>query len=107
MTDGITQGIADNTVKGLRVRLEVKDALIAQLRADLTAKDEKTRKLRGAIHKLAERGERLKADVKLWGLQDEQKHLDEGTIERLYWHYGYAMACFDAEKLLAALVREE
>jgi hypothetical protein len=23
---------------------------------------------------------------------DKQKHLDEGTPERIYWHYGYAGA---------------
>ena len=26
---------------------------------------------------------------------EEQKHLDSGSIERGYWHYGYAMALRD------------
>ena len=26
---------------------------------------------------------------------DEQKHCDEGTIERAYWHYGYLVALRD------------
>lgn len=25
----------------------------------------------------------------------EQRHLDAGTVEREYWHYGYAMALKD------------
>lgn len=25
----------------------------------------------------------------------EQKHCEEGTIERIYWHYGYMMALVD------------
>lgn len=27
--------------------------------------------------------------------QTDQRHLDEGTVERAYWHYGYAMALAD------------
>lgn len=27
--------------------------------------------------------------------QREQKHLDEGTPERIYWHYGYLSALVD------------
>ena len=30
----------------------------------------------------------------------EQRHLDEGTDERLYWHYGYLVALRDMQKLL-------
>ena len=30
----------------------------------------------------------------------EQKHLDEGSAERAYWHYGYLMGLRDAAKLL-------
>lgn len=33
---------------------------------------------------------------------DEQRHLDEGSRERAYWHYGYATALRD---LLNALKR--
>ena len=29
---------------------------------------------------------------------EEQKHLDEGTPERAYWHYGRAVALRDAIK---------
>lgn len=29
-----------------------------------------------------------------------QKHLDEGSIERAYWHYGYLVALRDARNLL-------
>ncbi len=25
----------------------------------------------------------------------EQRHLEEGTVERIYWHYGYLMALRD------------
>jgi len=31
---------------------------------------------------------------------DEQKHLDEGTIERAYWHHGYLMALRDLQSAL-------
>ena len=31
---------------------------------------------------------------------DEQRHLDEGTVERQYWHYGYLVALRDIRKLL-------
>lgn len=30
----------------------------------------------------------------------EQRHLNEGTIERTYWHYGYMVALNDALTLL-------
>jgi hypothetical protein len=30
----------------------------------------------------------------------EQKHLDEGSQERAYWHYGYLVALKDALSLL-------
>lgn len=33
---------------------------------------------------------------------EEQKHLDAGTAERLYWHYGYLVALRDTRDLLAA-----
>lgn len=31
---------------------------------------------------------------------EEQKHLDEGTMERAYWHYGYMAALRDILKLM-------
>jgi hypothetical protein len=30
----------------------------------------------------------------------EQKHLDEGTQERVYWHYGYMVALRDALRFM-------
>jgi hypothetical protein len=32
--------------------------------------------------------------------EDEQRHLDEGTPERAYWHLGYLCALRDVVKLL-------
>lgn len=32
--------------------------------------------------------------------QREQRHLDEGTSERIYWHYGYMAALCDVVRLL-------
>jgi len=34
-------------------------------------------------------------------VSEEQKHLDDGTIERQYWHYGYYIAINDVLRLLA------
>jgi hypothetical protein len=31
----------------------------------------------------------------------EQKHLDEGSVERAYWHYGYMVAIQDVLRLLS------
>ena len=32
--------------------------------------------------------------------QEEQRHLDDGTPERAYWHYGYLVALRDLRALL-------
>jgi len=32
---------------------------------------------------------------------EEQKHLDPGTQERIYWHYGYLVALRDIYRYLA------
>jgi hypothetical protein len=32
---------------------------------------------------------------------EDQKHLDDGSIERAYWHYGYLVALRDVRKLLS------
>lgn len=32
----------------------------------------------------------------------EQRHLDEGTAERAYWHMGYLAALADAQAMCAA-----
>jgi hypothetical protein len=31
---------------------------------------------------------------------EEQQHLDEGTAERVYWHYGYLIALRDVRDFL-------
>jgi hypothetical protein len=31
----------------------------------------------------------------------EQKHLDEGSVERAYWHYGYLSALQDLLKVMS------
>jgi hypothetical protein len=36
----------------------------------------------------------------------EQKHLDEGCSERIYWHYGYMVALSDLIERIAALEAE-
>jgi hypothetical protein len=33
----------------------------------------------------------------------EQKHLDEGSAERAYWHYGYLSALQDILKLMSSV----
>lgn len=33
-------------------------------------------------------------------ISEEQKHLDAGSAERAYWHYGYAMALRDIRSCL-------
>lgn len=37
----------------------------------------------------------------------EQKHLDEGTPERVYWHYGYYVAIGDVLNLMENELKEE
>ena len=32
----------------------------------------------------------------------DQSHLDENSVERAYWHFGYLMALKDARKLLSS-----
>lgn len=34
-------------------------------------------------------------------IKDEQRHTDEGTRERAYWHYGYMVALRDVLSLLS------
>jgi hypothetical protein len=33
----------------------------------------------------------------------EQKHLNEGSVERIYWHYGYSVALIDVLRLVQEL----
>ena len=34
---------------------------------------------------------------------EEQMHCQEGTIERIYWHYGYRVALMDVLRQLTSL----
>jgi len=47
-------------------------------------------------------GERMEALGKIGGndASRNQRHLDEGTTERTYWHYGYASALKDVLGIL-------
>lgn len=55
---------------------------------DLTVVDQRTKALRDWLE---ENGPQC---------FDEQKHLHEGTPERLYWHYGYMVALKDVLRYL-------
>ena len=52
--------------------------------------------------------EKRVSDLKEWLQKNapesltEQKHLDEGTQERVYWHYGYMVALRDILKFLTS-----
>ena len=35
-------------------------------------------------------------------MRDDQAHLDQGSRDRLYWHYGYFIGLQEALKLLTA-----
>jgi hypothetical protein len=52
---------------------------------------------------IRERAEQLRDWLKENGLScaESQLHLDEGSQERLYWHYGYLVALQDVLALLA------
>lgn len=56
---------------------------------------------------LAERIDERLAGIVQWieenapEIMDEQKHLNAGSAERAYWHYGYAIALRDIRKCLA------
>ena len=41
------------------------------------------------------------------GAIEEQKHLDIGTSERVYWHYGYGMAIRDILNNFTLLPKEK
>jgi hypothetical protein len=34
------------------------------------------------------------------GCQEEQKHIRAGTVEKIYWHYGYMVALMDVLRFL-------
>ncbi len=52
--------------------------------------------------------ERRKEDLLTWleanapEVPRDQRHLDEGSVERAYWHYGYATAISDVLALLGS-----
>ena len=50
------------------------------------------------IQELIKRKNELLKNAKEKGLTQEQKHLDNGTTEREYWHYGYAICLNDILK---------
>lgn len=54
--------------------------------------------------KLHERAGECLRFAKAAGAVEEQKHLDEGSEARTYWHYGYGMAILD---ILAGVERGE
>jgi hypothetical protein len=57
--------------------------------------------LRDARQKIEKRRQELEDFISLYPeVVEPQTHLDEGTPERIYWHYGYFMACRDILKLL-------
>ncbi len=35
------------------------------------------------------------------GCQNRQTHLEPGSVERVYWHYGYLSALQEVERLLS------
>jgi len=35
------------------------------------------------------------------GCQEEQKHIRAGTVEKIYWHYGYMVALMDVLRFFA------
>lgn len=53
-----------------------------------------------------ERVEQRRDDMRAWLKEyapecfDEQRHLDEGSRERAYWHYGYLVAMTDLLELV-------
>lgn len=54
-----------------------------------------------------ERLERRANNIQKWldengrGCQEEQKHTRAGTIEKIYWHYGYMVALIDVLRYLS------
>ncbi len=53
-----------------------------------------------------ERIERRARNIQKWldengrGCQEEQKHIRAGTVEKIYWHYGYMVALMDVLRFL-------
>ncbi len=61
----------------------------------------------GTIRNLRQKLERRAKSTSRWLKENapncvrEQKHLEKGTAERAYWHYGYLVATQDVLKLLS------
>jgi hypothetical protein len=55
---------------------------------------------------ILERLERRAENIQKWleengrGCQEEQKHIRAGTVEKIYWHYGYMVALMDVLRFL-------
>lgn len=75
------------------MREEVNAKPISTPTPQVDARDLIQRRIEGIAAWLAENAATCSAD---------QKHLDEGTAERQYWHYGYLVALRDMQKLLGA-----
>jgi hypothetical protein len=56
----------------------------------------------GANELLKNRADELRSwlDENAPQCSEEQRHLDEGTAERAYWHYGYLSALQDVARLI-------
>ena len=66
----------------------------------LSSAEARERTLREALDKLQARANELHSWVACSNAQESQKHLDEDTPERTYWHYGYMVALVDVIRLL-------
>ena len=55
-----------------------------------------------ALDKISQREQGIKdwLDENAPYIAGDQKHLDDGTVERAYWHYGYLVALRDVRSLL-------
>jgi len=53
-----------------------------------------------ALDKFKQRKDDLRDWIKADTRHSDQKHLDDGTAERLYWHTGYVSALSDVLEFL-------
>jgi hypothetical protein len=65
------------------------------------------------MNRSTERIERRMGDIRAWLLEqapecfEQQRHLEDGTGERIYWHYGYMIALRDILGLLDDHARQD
>lgn len=52
------------------------------------------------VGKMRERAKKLEAWLRTCDGMEHARHLDDGSPERMYWHYGYAVALRDALQLI-------